>query len=380
MDYPHPIATLAADGSIDLSDAYAVGAGAWDRVAIAYGYQDFPAGTDQAAALDRLLVEAERAGITFLTDQDARPRGSAHPLAHLWDNGVDPVAELEQMMRVRRAALDRFSESVLRRGAPLALMEEALMPIYLRHRFQIEAVAKAIAGRSYAYARRGDGRQPPRSVPPGEQTRALGALLETIESEQLTLPASVLDNLPPRPFTYPSHREMFPRYTGLVPDVITPAVVAADLTVSMILQPQRAARLVEQHALDRRLPGLEQVIDQVIEHTFGERPSDGYQAEVNRAVERVVVDRLIGLAGTAPMPQVRAVSAWRLDRLRQRLDRDADRLEEADQAHYFLLAADIGRFLARDLGAVAPPEPPAPPPGSPIGAPNGGRDRSGEGC
>src|SRR4029434_4530527 len=49
MDYPPPFAKLAADGSIELSDAYATGIGEWDKESIDWGYQDFPAGTDERA-------------------------------------------------------------------------------------------------------------------------------------------------------------------------------------------------------------------------------------------------------------------------------------------------------------------------------------------
>ena len=44
MDYPHPLITLDSNGKPDLSHAYAVGIGAWDKVAITYGYAEFPAG------------------------------------------------------------------------------------------------------------------------------------------------------------------------------------------------------------------------------------------------------------------------------------------------------------------------------------------------
>ncbi|HKP75186.1 MAG TPA: zinc-dependent metalloprotease, partial [Longimicrobiaceae bacterium] len=156
MDYPHPQANLTADGRIDLANAYPEGIGAWDKVAITWGYSDFPRGTNETAALDRIVTEARGRGLVFLTDQDARPTGSAHPQTHLWDNGTDAAAELARMMRVRRAALSRFGENVIRTGMPLATMEEALVPLYLHHRYQAEAATKLIGGQSYAYALRGD--------------------------------------------------------------------------------------------------------------------------------------------------------------------------------------------------------------------------------
>jgi hypothetical protein len=164
MDYPHPLVQLDSDGEIDLSDAYDTGIGEWDKVAITYGYADFPAGTDEASALDAVLSTARSEGITFVTDQDARPTGSAHPQVHLWDNGTDPATELDRMMDVRRVALDRFGERAIRSGMPLATMEEALVPLYLHHRYQVEAAVKVIGGLEYTYALRGDGQEPLRPV------------------------------------------------------------------------------------------------------------------------------------------------------------------------------------------------------------------------
>ncbi|MCZ6695582.1 MAG: zinc-dependent metalloprotease [Acidobacteria bacterium] len=367
MDYPHPLAKLTDEGALDLSDAYDVGIGAWDEVAIAWGYQDFPEGADEAAELDRILTAARERGITFITDQDARPPGGAHPQAHLWDNAEDAAAELERMMKVRRAALDRFGENVVRRGMPLATMEEALVPLYLYHRYQLKACAKILGGQHYTYTLRGDGQEPLRTVSAGDQKRALTALLATLDPSELTLPAAVLQKLPPRPFTFPVHRELFPRYTGVVFDVVSPAAVAAQLSTSMILQPERAARLIEQHAMKPELPGLGEVIDGLLEATFGDLPANGYEAEIGRTVERVVVDELMKLAADAPMPQVRAVATLKLARLRGRLEREGGHMDEATTAHAFLLAADIRRFLEREYDPLKRVPAVEPPPGSPIG-------------
>ena len=369
MDYPHPLAKLNEDGSIDLSDAYDVGVGAWDKVAIAYGYQDFPEGTDGPAELDRILSDARGQGITFITDRDAIPAGGAHPQAHLWDNAGDAAAELERMMKVRRAALDRFGENAIRRGMPMATMEEALVPLYLYHRYQLAACAKILGGQQYTYALRGDGQEPLRPVPAADQKRALAALIATLDPAELTLPEAVLENLPPRPFTFRPHRELFERYTGVVFDAVSPAAVAARQSASLILQSERAARLIEQHAVQPDLPGLGEVIDELLQAAFGEAPANGYEAEVGRTVERVVAEELMALAADAPMPQARAIASLKLARLRERLEREKGGGDESGAAHDFLLAADIRRFLERDYDPMGGVPPVDPPPGSPIGEP-----------
>jgi len=369
MDYPHP-RTRLVDGRVHVGrDSYDDGIGAWDKVTIAYGYQDFPPGTDEGAALEKILQDGMRNGITFITDQDARPAGSAHPNVHLWDNGANAAAELERMLDVRRVALEHFGENAIKTGEPMATMEEALVPLYLHHRYQAEATAKVVAGLYYTYAMRGDGQEPLRPVPADEQMKALDALMRTLAPAELTIPRRILDNLPPRPFRYPPHQELFRRNTGLVFDAVAPATVAADNTLRFLLYPERAARMVEQKALHPDLPGLTDVLERVRQATFGAQPRDGYEAEVNRAVERVFVDRMMELAGRAPMAQVRAESQAELRRLALWLGRAADSADAADAAHYAMIASDISRFLQRPHAPLAAPAIPDAPPGSPIGDP-----------
>jgi hypothetical protein len=368
MDYPYMYVKLDANGKIDLSDAYATGIGAWDKVSIMYGYSEFPPGTNEDSALDAILHNAWSNGLTFLTDQDARPAGSAEPQTHLWDNGKDAAAELNRLMKVRRMALDRFGEAAIREGRPLATMEEALVPIYLFQRYQVQAASKTLGGLYYTYAMRGDGQKPLHRPSAAEQKEALDALLNTLDPAQLALPQGVLDKLPPRPFTYPATRELFNRYTGLVFDAVSPAAAAADITVSMILQPERAARLIEQHDFDPTLPGLAQVIDRLFDATYGIKPANGYQAEIERAVRRVVLQRLMDLAANADMPQVRAIASLELRQLRDRLTASARGADVADRAADLMNADDIGRFLDRPMAPEKLAQPVAPPPGDPIGS------------
>ncbi len=364
MDYPAPLVRLRPDGTLDVSVAYSTGIGEWDKVAVRWAYQDFPPGTAEAAALKQILDEAWAADLRYMTNQDT----DLHPRVDQWAHGTDPAAELERVLAVRRAALARFGETAIRRDVPLALLEEALVPLYLHHRYQVEAAASALGGQHYSYALRGDGREPFRWVPAGEQRAALEALLKTLSPAELALPRPLLARLPPRPSGFGRHRELFPRYTGGAFDAITPATVAADLTVGFVLQPDRAARLVEQHALDPALPGLEEVIDRLVAAAFEGPTSSPYEAEIARAVGRVVADRLMALAFTAPMPHVRAVATWKLEQLRDRL-RAAGATPSTETAFARLVASDITRFLERPAEPARPLAPPAAPPGAPIGDP-----------
>ena len=360
MDYPHPLIALNEDGSLDFSEVYDVDIGDWDKVAITYGYREFPSGDDEDAQLASILRVAWGDDIRYMTGQDA----SISPQADLWANGTDMGHELNRMMDVRASALERFGVQAIQSDMPMATIEEALVPLYMHHRYQVEATASAIGGVEYTYAVRGDGLQPFRRVSADMQRGALDALMRTLVPAELTLPESVLNVIPPRPPGFGRHRELFPRYTGSAFDAVTPAVVAAGHTVAMVLEPTRAARLVQQHTFDPSLPGLEEVLEGLLEASRGASVNTEYQAEVKRAVEGVVLARVMWLARNASMPQVRAISSaslrWSQSELLGR---------GQSEAHAQMLAGDIQRFLDRPGEVVTDRVAPSAPPGSPIGEP-----------
>ena len=363
LDYPHPLITHDGD-DFDYSKVYDADIGEWDIVAIRYGYTQFPPGTDEAAELDRILVEAWEDDVRFFTNQDV----SAHARADQWSNGTDAGAELDRMLDVRRAALDRFGERVIRSGRPLAQMEEVLVPLYLHHRYQVTAAASVLGGMHYTYATRGDGLDPVRAAPPAEQQRALDALVRALQPAELAIPRSVLDELPPRPSGYGRSRELFPRYTGSMFDAISPSVVAAAHVVGNVLNGSRAARLLQQHLLDPSLPGLGDVLEALTAVAAPESGDSRYEAEVRRAVGRVVADGLMGLAGGASMPQVRAIASRHLGRMKSMAQNLALSNDDA-AAHFDLLARDIQRFEDRPFESWTPTSAPQAPPGAPIGSP-----------
>ena len=186
MDYPHPYMTLDSNSHIDLSHAYTAGIGDWDKVAINYGYRESSARTrpptSSKTALDKILTDADHAGQVFITDEDARPFGSAHPHAHLWDNGTDPAAELDRVLAVRAAALKNFGEDAIKPGTPMARLEQTLVPLYLFHRYQTEAAIKEISGLDYRYNLRGDGLADPKVFDPAQQKKAIDAGAEDAQT------------------------------------------------------------------------------------------------------------------------------------------------------------------------------------------------------
>jgi hypothetical protein len=365
MDYPHPQEKLLPDGTIDLSQAYPARIGEWDKISIKYGYSQLPQG-DESAALARILDEAWAKDLRYMTNQDT----GIHPRVDQWSNGVNQADELNRIMRIRRAALDRLGEHTIRTGAPMATIEEPLVPIFMYHRYSVESAASSIGGQDYIYGMRGDGRTPVKWESAANQRKALEALANTLKPAELAVPKQVLDAIPPRPPGFGRHRELFPRTTGDGFDPLSPATVAADVTIGFVLQLDRAARMVAQHAVDPALPGLEEVIDRLTKATFDAPAASPYEAEIRRAEERVLVDRVMWLATGASNGQVRAIAAWKLAKLATRLKAEAA-TGEAEQAQHALLAADIKRFLDRPADPAQPMPAPAAPPGAPIGGDSG---------
>ncbi|HJP94765.1 MAG TPA: zinc-dependent metalloprotease [Pyrinomonadaceae bacterium] len=370
MDYPAPRATLGADGVPDLSDAYARGIGEWDKVAIAYGYQDFAPGTNEAQALDRTLSEAFARGLMYLTDQDARPASSSSSVAHLWDNGTNVIDELSNMMKVRAAALRRFGENNIREGEPMATIEDVLVPIYMYHRYQVEAAAKLVGGQDYTFSLKGKGDRNPQIVSPEEQRRALVAVLDTLKPEALMLPEPLLRLIPPRPSGYPRTREDFRIRTQPVFDALAPAEAIADHVSGFLLNQERAARLVQFHARDARNPGLAEVIDKTFTATWKAPAASGFAGEIQHTVDMVILSDLMSLAAADHASnQVRAIASLKLDQLKSwlaaqsRLTRD-----ENQRAFLFYSVEQIKRFQDDPKKMNLTPAQ-APPDGQPIGMP-----------
>jgi Met-zincin/Domain of unknown function (DUF5117) len=377
MDYPAPLVRVTAAGELDLSQAYATGVGAWDKHAARYAYSQFPPGTDEAAALAAIVQQGLAQGLLFFGDEDARAPGSSHPLAHLWDNGLDAAAGLEQALAVRAVALAKFGAHNVAAGRPLAWLQEVLAPVYFHHRYQLEAAAKLVAGIDYRHATRGDGQPAAQPVDAARQRKALAAVLSTLDPTALDLPEPVLALLLPRPPGEPPNRELFAGRTAPAFDPLGAAATAADMTVDLLLQPQRAARLVDLHRRQPALPGLEEVLAALVEKAFGgPQPADERRREVRRAVQWAVAEGLLELARS---PEASAAVVARTDdalrdlvtRLRPLTLRDGGSgwVAGADGPHAMYLIARIERYLKRgqEETAAAGAQPPPPPPGAPIG-------------
>jgi len=315
MDYPHPKVDIV-EGALNLDDAYDVGIGEWDKATIAYGYQDFPDGTDEAAALNAILEQARRDGLDYISDNDARPQSGSHPTAHLWDYGQNPVQQLDHILEAREIALSQFGLANIPNGRPLTYLEDVLVPIYFFHRYQVEGTVKMIGGMEYSYKLKGDNQRNPRIVRASVQREALQAVLKTLEPEVLALPEGLLDIIPPRPAGLPSTRELFSGRTGPSLDALSIAQSSANMTLGLLLNPERANRLVEYGARDNNL-SLEETIDALLTVTWGKEEEGGYEGAIQEVVNYEVVRHLLALHATdRSSPLTKAIVLDKLNSLK----------------------------------------------------------------
>ncbi len=367
MDYPAPWVDIK-DGRLDLSHAYATGIGVFDKFAARYAYSQFPAGTDERPALDAILREAVANGLLFITDADARPAGSAHPLASLWDSGSDPVATLRHELDVRRIGLQQFGLRNIPVGTPLSELERQLVPLYLHHRYQLQAAVKSVGGLFFTYAvRDADGASPAQVVEPvaAEQQRAaLTAVLSTLAADELRIPTRVLDLIPPTAFGYGGGTaEGFPARAGAQTfDPVAAAGIAADLAISGLLDPIRAQRLVVQGARDRGAPDFLEVVSRLVAAAWKPGPAvDRYGRALQDEVQNLVVNRLKGLAANEDAStEVRAEATAGLRAI-------LTVARTRTSAHAAAARDDIERFFRRPEPTEKRTAPLPPPAGEPIG-------------
>ena len=313
MDYPHPQFSLK-NGKIDFSNAYATGIGEWDKVTVAYAYQQFT--NNEKQGLQNILTNAFSKGLRYLSDQDARSPGSAHAYAHLWDNGKSAADELNNILEIRKNAIAKFSPDNIKSGQPYSVLEDVFVPVYFMHRFQVEATSKVIGGLDYNYAVKGGNQTIVKRVPGSEERKALQSLLKTIDVKTIGIPISKLNLFPPRAIGYGRTRESFKSKLGPEFDPYGAVETSSEMTLSFLFHPQRASRLVLHKSLDEKQLGLVEVIDEVIRNTFKKSHKNNYYKELQNIVNAQVLNQLFGLgANQSNYKQVNAIVNYKLNEL-----------------------------------------------------------------
>lgn len=348
MDYPHPQIDLR-NGKLSLDNAYREGLGEWDLYAIAYGYGDY-----SAEQLTQLVSKAKQQNLQYMADEDARPEGGVSAIGHLWDNGADPVAELNRLAEVRKTALAQFGLNNITTGQPLSAIQEALVPIYLLQRYQVEAVSKLIGGAYYEYELKGDYDSPKgfRWVSKDTQQQALQALLATLTPDYLALPEQLEVLIPPKAYGDSDGRESFQGRYGLAFDPLSAAEAAANQTLGLLLNPQRLNRLSGQQQLG-------DLLDKVIEATIRQKPLSAKAGLLQQRVSHVAFYQLMqALTAKELAPEARATVQQRLVNLASWLkkqDNDGHQLQHTLWQNFTESGVWTPVFVPKAL-----------PPGSPI--------------
>ncbi len=293
MDYPHPKFSLK-DDKIDFSDAYAVGIGKWDKVTVAYSYQEFA--NDEKNQLQKILNNAFAEGLRYISDQDARPKGGAHAYGHLWDNGSDLSDELNNILAIRENAIENFSADNIKSSEPFSVLEDVFVPLYFFHRYQTEAVSKLIGGLDYNYATKGDNQTIVKRIDGQTERKALQTLLKTIDVSTIAVPKHILKLFPPRAIGYARSRESFKSKNGVAFDPFGAVETASEMSLSLLLHPERASRLIQHKSLDNNQLGLDEVINTLIKNSFEKNYKDTYYEELQNVVNGQVLNQLFYLA------------------------------------------------------------------------------------
>jgi len=369
MDYPAPLVQIDESGNIDLSNAYVQRIGEYDKLSVNWLYREFPNGTNETQALERIAEQGVVDGLIYMGHTNNNFIGASHQYASVWDNGSNLVDHLKLEIRIREIGLERFGIDAIRTGEPMSTLEFVLLPLYMHHRFQLRAAIQSLGGADFRYALKGDGQIPFTIVEAEEQRDVLETVLSTLAVDFLALSPDLVRMIPPPAYRY-SEGEEFPGYTQQIFDPLAAASAAATFTVGEILNPDRMARLVIFGSMGD-YPDLQEVTDGLIESTWGTSETrDTYRQQVLHAAQRSVVDQMMQQASMAGNPaEVRAILSDRLDVLASGIE-----AEGALSPHRKLVAADIRRWQSRIENTV-----PGPQLQMPAGDPIGGSSRGGNG-
>lgn len=359
MDYPHPKIDIV-DGEISLADAYDTGMGAWDNFVIAYGYQDFGDEAEAGKALTEMVKKARDSGLKYKSDPDVRASRHASSDGHLWDNGTNVLAEFDHLASVRKLALGRMGLNTLPAGGSLSSLENALVPVYLLHRYQLEAVAKQVGGIHYSYENKEDNVQPKgvKIVASETQVEAMMRLIDASSSEFLKMPKALVKLITPPIYAEAETREQFTGRMGRVFDPVSAAESAAAFSLELLLTPERLNRLAYQHSTQPSVPGVDDLVRKIFSVHFYRQPeTDSNLVARLQMVALQSVMQALSAADTAP--EVKLSITSELLTLTEWLDEEKDHPGYRALEHYLEAFWDTGKW---ELEFTVQPLPP----GSPI--------------
>ncbi|MFT2090337.1 zinc-dependent metalloprotease [Paraglaciecola sp. 2405UD69-4] len=360
MDYPHPFVTIK-NGKIDLSDAYDVDIGEWDKYVVAYGYQQYLSKDAEQEGLKSLVAEARSKGFKYQSDPDARPSHAANAQGHLWDSGSSSIKELARLSEVRKLALNNFGLKSIEAGSTLSSLEETLAPIYLLHRYQLDAVAKLIGGINYEYETKGDYNKAKgvEIVMPSIQEDAIEAMLTTLSSDFLSIPEHITQLITPKAYGDRRNRESFKGRTGITFDPISAAESAAGYSLGLMLKAERLNRVSVQSEVAKGAPDIKGLFTTIFKHTIKNGVNKKH-VQLSKRINYLVLDQTVNaLSQESLAPEVRGAIEAELVILHKWLKNNTRNPDNAVMARqldqYWHLGEWKSQFSVKPL-----------PPGSPI--------------
>jgi hypothetical protein len=279
---------------------------------------------------------------------------------------------MDRLLVLRKHALDNFSEANIPVGTPLSELESVFVPVYLMHRYQVEAVAKMIGGYHYEYAVRGKENTPRiKPVSPEEQREATTALLNTLDLSVLGFNGKIMGLIPPPAMGYSRNRELFNTQNGGGFDPLAMAQSAADNTFTFLLHPHRMARIAEQSSiyLDGTFSSTEQYLRQIhqfVHQNVLKTKDQSFALEISMMVEKRLIAHLIQLAANKSISErVRAAALTELHRIKNTINVTGN-FTSLTNSHQYYVDQTIKQFLADPRSVEISPAPKLPD-GSPIG-------------
>ncbi len=320
MDYPFPLITVNANGTLDLSKAWRPFAGGWDSLAVRYGYTWYPDAASEAKGLDAIVAEGIRRNLRFVGDQHADAAGSI-PEVTRWVEGKTSFDAVERTTAVRRIGIEKFNETAIKPGEPLYLLNMRFAHVYLHHRYSLEGLVKNVGGMDFRYAYRGDGQPPTTIIPAAQQRRALTMALDALEPAALAVPERVQALMVPLPPGGDPQFMWMETAAGTAFDEISLAGGLATEVIEGLMHRERLARVVLFRARDAQNPSLDEVLQTIVDRTWGAAVSDDPHVQsLRRTVQRVVLNTLLDRAGDKDaLPDVRQVSELHLQQLGERI-------------------------------------------------------------
>ena len=236
----------------------------------------------------------------------------------MWDNGNTIYDELHNVLQVRKTAIENFSTDNIKSGEPYSVLEDVFVPLYFFHRYQTEATTKLIGGLHYSYAVKGGNETVVERVTGSEERKALQAILKTIDVNEIAIPKEKLALFPPRAIGYGRTRESFNSKLGVAFDAFSAVETASEMTLDLLLNPQRMSRLIAHKSLDNSQLGLEELIDELIANSIKKSYKNSYYQELQNVININVLEELFYLgAYKNQYQQVNAIVFSKLKEIQQ---------------------------------------------------------------